>query len=178
MEFLKELNELREEFYGEWDTKWIGRRLEGDAGVWWKIVKNQLTTYEEFKEAFREKFWNQIIQEDVSARLEFGRYYNVEGLNPIQYIEHRILKNRRLISLMLDRNHQYSDDRKDRQEKEKNGNNPAWRQTQHRPLSDNKVNDGNKSTTNAQKKFYEIDSIASTSNAFDINNTGIKGPKN
>lgn len=102
IEFLKELDEIREEYYEEGDVRWIAQHLEGDASVWWRIIKDKVKTYREFQDVFREKFWNHIIQEEVRDNLEFGQYLQSSGLTPIQYMERRVLENRQLTPPMTD----------------------------------------------------------------------------
>lgn len=96
IEFLKELDEIQREYYEESNIKWIAQHLEGDAFVWWRIVKDSITTYKEFQDAFREKFWSDLVQQEVRDNLEYGRFYQSDGLTPIQYIERRVLECRQL----------------------------------------------------------------------------------
>ena len=58
MEFLKEITELQREYYPTNGILWIARHLEGEAAIWWRLVKDRLTSFDEFTEAFINKFWN------------------------------------------------------------------------------------------------------------------------
>ena len=92
MEFLKELSEFQEQHYPSDKTKWIGRHLEADAEVWWRVIRNQVSNFEEFKEAFIQKYWGQEKLETIRDNLEFGRYNWRSGLNPVQYMERLLLE--------------------------------------------------------------------------------------
>ena len=65
MEFLKELSEIQELYYPTDNIKWIGRHLELDAGIWWRVIRNQISNFEEFKEAFSQKYWGQERQDSI-----------------------------------------------------------------------------------------------------------------
>jgi DNA repair exonuclease SbcCD ATPase subunit len=97
MEFLQELKEIKEQFYPNRGIKWISRHLEGEAMIWWRIVQQQINTYEQFEEAFIRKYWNQQVQEGIRDNLEFGSYKSHGGLSMIQYFERKILQCRQLI---------------------------------------------------------------------------------
>lgn len=97
MEFLQKLKEIKEQFYPNGGIKWISRHLEGEATVWWRIVQQQINTYEQFEEAFIRKYWNQQVQEGIRYNLEFGSYKSHGGLSMIQYFEKKILQCRQLI---------------------------------------------------------------------------------
>ena len=88
MEFMKEMEDVYMEYYQDnGNVAWIGRHLEGEAAVWWRLIKNSLTNFAAFKEAFTNKYWNDMIQERVRNVLEFGRYQMESGMNMIQYLE-------------------------------------------------------------------------------------------
>lgn len=103
IEFLKELDEIKEAFHGDRDTKWIRQYLEKDAALWWQLIKDQISSYAEFQAAFREKFWSPIIQDGVRDFLEYGKFNYNDGLTPIQYMQRRILEARQLVPAMTDR---------------------------------------------------------------------------
>lgn len=102
MEFLKELQEIHKECYHQGNVAWIIRHLEGEAAIWWKLVRDSVTNFKEFEDAFIAKYWNALIQEGVRDRLEFGRYRWEDGLSMTQYMERRVLENRQLIPKMAD----------------------------------------------------------------------------
>jgi vacuolar-type H+-ATPase subunit H len=97
MEFLKELEEVKEMYYPGNAYQWISRHLEGDAMTWWRVVKHRVTTYQQFREAFIAKYWNTQVQEHVRDGLEYGRYHWGGTYNVVQYLEHRILECRNII---------------------------------------------------------------------------------
>ena len=66
MEFMKEMEDLYMEHYqNHGNVAWIGRHLEREAAVWWRLIKNSVTNFAEFKESFTNKYWNDVIQERV-----------------------------------------------------------------------------------------------------------------
>ena len=75
IEFMKEMEDLYMEHYqNHGSVAWIGRHLEGEAAVWWRLIKKSVTNFAEFKETFTNKYWSDMIQEKVRNELEFGRY--------------------------------------------------------------------------------------------------------
>ena len=38
MEFVKELEAIHREYYQDEDISWIGRHLDGEAAIWWKLI--------------------------------------------------------------------------------------------------------------------------------------------
>ena len=61
-----------------------------------------MTNFAEFKEAFKNKYWSDMVQEKVRNELEFGRYQMESGMSMIQYLERKLLENRQLIPPILD----------------------------------------------------------------------------
>lgn len=100
MEFLKELKEIHREYYQSGSISWIARYLDAEASIWWRLIKDSVKNFQDFEEAFIAKYWNNIIQEGIRDRLEFGRYRREDGLTMIQYMERRVLENRQLIPRM------------------------------------------------------------------------------
>ena len=84
MKFVKELEEIHKEYYMSEGVNWVARHLEGEAAIWWKLIRNNIKTFHEFQEAFIAKYWNQMLQGEVSDRLEFGRYRLESWLSVIQ----------------------------------------------------------------------------------------------
>ena len=103
MEFLKELEEIRTEYYPGEGINWVARNLEGEAVIWWKLVKNEITTFQQFQDVFISKYWNQLVHEAVRDRLEYGKYSTDSGLSMIQYMEKCILQNHQLIPPISDK---------------------------------------------------------------------------
>ncbi|KAI0230677.1 hypothetical protein L0F63_007523, partial [Massospora cicadina] len=103
MEFLKELREIQETYYGEENTRWIGRHLTGEAALWWRIVREQIKSFQEFEEAFTSKYWSATQQERVRDQLEYGRFNSSGNLDMIQYMERCVLKSRQLIPILSDK---------------------------------------------------------------------------
>ena len=99
MEFVKELEELHREHYLSEGVNWVSRHLEGEAAIWWKLIRSEIKTFSEFQEAFTAKYWNQMIQEVVRDRLEFGKYRPESRLSMVQHMERCILQNLSLIHI-------------------------------------------------------------------------------
>ena len=103
MEFLKELREIQSIYYPNDNTRWIGKHLTGEANIWWRINRDQISTFKEFEEGFTEKYWGPLQQEKVRDQLEYGRYNHQGSLNMLQYMERQVLLCRQLIPVMSDR---------------------------------------------------------------------------
>ena len=80
MEFLKELSELQETYYPTDNIKWIGRHLEMDAGIWWRVIRNQIATFEEFREAFTQKYWGRNVMTTFGTTSNMGDSIGVDRL--------------------------------------------------------------------------------------------------
>ena len=52
-------------YYPADNVKWIGKHLEADAAIWWRVVRDQIKNFEEFKEIFTQKYWGPEKQDDV-----------------------------------------------------------------------------------------------------------------
>lgn len=102
MDFLQELKEARQECHSGGDIRWISKYLSGDAKIWWRIIRTEISTFEQFEERFIEKFWGAHIQESVRDRLEFGRYRPGRENDPIQYMHRQILQCRQLVPPITD----------------------------------------------------------------------------
>ena len=95
--------QLQEAYYPAENMKWISRHLTGEAAIWWRIVRSQINTFQEFAEIFVEKYWGATQQERIHDQLEYGRYNPHGTLSTIQYMERFGLQCRQLIPIMLDR---------------------------------------------------------------------------
>lgn len=102
MEFIRELTELKETYYTEDQTRWIGKHLIEGAAVWWRIIRTQVSNFTQFREVFIDKYWSSCVQERVRDQLEYGRYDPSRGLNMVEYMEHQLLKSRQLIPVISD----------------------------------------------------------------------------
>lgn len=102
IEFIKELSELQETHYPADTTRWIGNHMVGEAAIWWRIIREQVRTFEEFKEAFIEKYWGPTQQERVRDQLEYGKFTHNGRLNMIQYMERKVLECRQLVPILSD----------------------------------------------------------------------------
>lgn len=96
MEFLKELTEEKEKYWEGGEVKWIGQHLEKDASIWWRIVKDQIRSFDEFVDVFTEKYWSTDRQELARDNLEYGRYDPRGKLSSVQYLEQKILEFKQL----------------------------------------------------------------------------------
>lgn len=103
LEFINELRDIHREVYPGNGVNWIGRYLEGEAAIWWKLTRGTINSFPEFVDAFVNKYWDALTQENVRDRLEFGRYRGDTGLSLINYMERRVLENRQLIPPMTDK---------------------------------------------------------------------------
>lgn len=103
MEFLKELREIKEEYYSNEDIKWVSKHLIDEAKIWYRIIQGKINNFNEFEENFIEKYWGQHTQEGIRDKLEFGRYRTNGKLNMIQYLERNILQCRQLVPPLSDR---------------------------------------------------------------------------
>lgn len=70
MEFLKELDEVQRTYYQNTENvQWIHHHLTGEAVIWWRLVKNQIRTYAEFRELFTETFGASNYKEALEINL-------------------------------------------------------------------------------------------------------------
>ena len=44
MEFIKEMEEIRKEYYMNDGINWIARHVEGEAAIWWKLTRHEVDT--------------------------------------------------------------------------------------------------------------------------------------
>lgn len=82
--------------------RWVARYLDGDAAVWWRVMRQRITNYEEFRQAFIGKFWSNETQQKVRDHLEYGRFRPNGEISMSQYMEQMVLECRQLIPKMSD----------------------------------------------------------------------------
>lgn len=56
----------------------IRSTMKGEAEVWFSMVEETITTFEEFKAAFLKKYWGETEQDRVRGNLNWGRYKGYE----------------------------------------------------------------------------------------------------
>lgn len=64
--------------------------LKGTAGDWWRLVKNDVTNFEQFEAAFKRRYWNQNIQDKVRENLRFGWHDAQGNLSRVEYATKKI----------------------------------------------------------------------------------------
>lgn len=62
--------------------------FEGEARNWWYMVQNEITSWESFEKEFKSTYWNPIVQANLKHKIEFGKYYQSNGLTRVQYAIH------------------------------------------------------------------------------------------
>ena len=90
-------------YYPTDNVKWIGHHLEADAAIWWRVIRDQITNFEEFKDIFTQKYWSQEKQDAIRDNLEYGRYNWKGNLTAVQYMERKLLESRQLTPAVTDR---------------------------------------------------------------------------
>ena len=73
-------------YYPADNVKWIGKHLEADAAIWWRVVRDQIKNFDEFKEIFTQKYWGPEKQDDVRNKLEYGRFDWRGNMSAVQYL--------------------------------------------------------------------------------------------
>ena len=59
--------------------------LEGVAKDWWYVYESDVLGYEQFKELFKDRFWNSTIQRQTRRKVEFGTFYAGGKLGRVTY---------------------------------------------------------------------------------------------
>lgn len=96
MEFLRELEEVQQTYYDEGNVRWISQHLNGDAALWWRLIRPQVSSFAEFQHAFTQKYWDELRQERVRNELEYGRYEWIRHKSMVHYMEGKLLEARHL----------------------------------------------------------------------------------
>ena len=63
----------------------VTKYLRESAAQWFTIVRDNITTYQQFRDAFENRYWNMHTQRQVRDELEFGRYNPTGGQSMEQY---------------------------------------------------------------------------------------------
>lgn len=63
----------------------ITQSLKGNAGEWWDIVSDQITTWIQFARALIDRFWSPAIQRRVRDNLNVGVHRPESGLSRVVY---------------------------------------------------------------------------------------------
>lgn len=73
MRFLSELDKYRQALGPQCNIKVIiEQSLTNLAKDWWRLVEDNVETWENFKEEFIQRFWNDEVQYQVHQNLNFG----------------------------------------------------------------------------------------------------------
>ena len=55
------------------DTHYLNERsLAGPPGVWWQIIKDEVSCFQTFLNKFLRRYWNEQAQHELRRKLEFG----------------------------------------------------------------------------------------------------------
>ena len=63
----------------------VSQALEGVAKDWWYVYESDVQEYEQFKELFKDRFWNSTIQRQTRRKVEFGTFYTGGKLDRVTY---------------------------------------------------------------------------------------------
>ena len=61
----------------------VSQALEGIAKDWWHIYESDVCEYDQFKELFKDRFWNSTIKRQTRRKVEFGTFYAGGKLNRV-----------------------------------------------------------------------------------------------
>ena len=60
--------------------QWVVNAMRDSARKWYKIVRDRVSTYAEFKQKFESRYWNSHTQRLLRNELEYGRFYRKMGI--------------------------------------------------------------------------------------------------
>ena len=63
----------------------VSQALLGVAKDWWYVYESNVQGYEQFKELFKDRFWNSTIQRQTRRKVEFGTFYAGGKLDRVTY---------------------------------------------------------------------------------------------
>ena len=64
----------------------VSKHFQDCAARWYTIVRDNLTTYEQFKESFEGHYWNIHTQRQIRDQLEYGKYQHNGRLTLEEYV--------------------------------------------------------------------------------------------
>lgn len=62
--------------------------FEGEARNWYYMIQSEINNWEDFEREFKSAYWNPIVQSNLKHKVEYGRYYQSNGLTRVQYAIH------------------------------------------------------------------------------------------
>ena len=82
MEFLarmeKEIEKIGSAINDDEKIDFVTRHLQDSASQWCSIIRDNISTYQQFREAFENRYWNIHTQWQVRDQLEYGKF-NAHG---------------------------------------------------------------------------------------------------
>lgn len=63
----------------------LSNSVKGPARDWWDLVREQDDGLEEFCDKFKRRYWGDIVQHSIRAKLEFGHYISSEESTMVDY---------------------------------------------------------------------------------------------
>jgi hypothetical protein len=86
--FLKDLRSNLGRLTQKWSVvrETLKSYLIGPAHEWYLLVIDQLSSYEEFENRFRQQYWSVTIQSNLRRKIENGRYDSRCNLTPNEYL--------------------------------------------------------------------------------------------
>ena len=91
MEFLANIEKEMEKIGSAIDDNekidFVTRHFKDSASQWCSIIRDNITTYRQFRDAFENRYWNIHIQRQVRDQLEYGKF-NMHGrtsIEPVSY---------------------------------------------------------------------------------------------
>ena len=87
MEFLarveKEIEKIGSAINDDEKIDFVTRYLKDSASQWYSIIRDNVSTYQQFHEAFENRYWNVHTQRQVRNQLEYGKF-NAQGQQSIE----------------------------------------------------------------------------------------------